>query len=90
MFIKWLQTAQKPAINAPLGKNENGADRETQWSYRSAIGQLAYISRNTRPDIEMAVHQCAKYQINPKLSHEKAVKRIVRYLLATKEKRNNS
>ena len=75
-----------PAINPPLGKNEDGADRETQWSYRSAIGKLAYISRNTRPDIEMAVHQCAKYQINPKLSHEKAVKRIVRYLLATKEK----
>lgn len=34
----------------------------------------------------MAVHQYEKYQIDPKLSHEKAVKRIVRYLLGTKDK----
>ena len=75
-----------PSVNPPLGKSELGADRERTWNYRSAIGQLAYISRNTRPDIEMAVHQCAKYQINPKRAHEQAVKRIVRYLLATKNK----
>ena len=63
-----------------------GAEHQTNWSYRSAIGQLSYISRNTRPDIEMAVHQCAKYQIDPKHAHEQAVKRIVRYLLGTKNK----
>ena len=34
----------------------------------------------------MAVHQCARFQINPKRSHEMAVKRIVRYLLATRDK----
>ena len=34
----------------------------------------------------MAVHQCARFQTNPKNSHELAVKRIVGYLLATKEK----
>lgn len=34
----------------------------------------------------MAVHQCAKYCSQPKAIHELAVKRIVRYLLATKDK----
>jgi hypothetical protein len=34
----------------------------------------------------MAVHQCAKYCANPQAIHELAVKRIVRYLLATKDK----
>ena len=28
----------------------------------------------------MAVHQCARFNANPKLNHEKAVKRIVKYL----------
>ena len=33
----------------------------------------------------MAVHQCARFNNNPKLSHERAIKRIVRYLLDTKD-----
>ena len=77
---------QTPAVSPPLSDNKEGAERETTWNYRSAIGQLSYIARNTRPDIEMAVHQCAKYQIAPKRAHEQAIKRIVRYLLATKDK----
>jgi hypothetical protein len=34
----------------------------------------------------MAVHQCAKYCSKPKAIHELAVKRIVRYLMVTKDK----
>ena len=33
-----------------------------------------------------AVHQCAQFSVNPKLSHERAVKRIVRYLKGTSDK----
>ena len=40
---------------------------------------------NTRPDIQFAVHQCARFNHNPKKSHFNAVKRIVRYLKATQE-----
>ena len=47
---------------------------------------LTYLQGTTRPDISMAVHQCARFSANPKLSHEQAVKRIARYLLGTKEK----
>ena len=32
------------------------------------------------------MHQCAQYGQNPKLSHEKAVKRIIRYLRRTRDK----
>ena len=39
-----------------------------------------------RPDISMAVHQCARFSQHPKLSHEREVKRIVRYLLGAKDK----
>ena len=47
---------------------------------------LTYLARNTRPDIEYAVHQCARFQIDPKAAHENAVKRIGRYLLGSKDK----
>ena len=47
---------------------------------------LTYLARNTRPDIEYAVHQCARFQTDPKQPHYNAVKRIGRYLLATADK----
>ena len=62
-----------------LDKDEEGPGRTYQCSYRSVIGMLNYLC-GTRPDILFAVHQCAK---NPKLLHEKAVKRIKRYLKHT-------
>ena len=75
-----------PAVTEPLFTYSNGPPVEGKWSYRSVIVKLSYISRNTRPDIEFAVHQCARYQSNPKLPHEEYVKRICRYLLRTKDK----
>lgn len=75
-----------PAVSPPLHAYENGAEREEKWNYRSVIGMLTYLARNTRPDIEYAVHQCARFQLNPKKAHENAVKRIGRYLLGTRDK----
>jgi hypothetical protein len=65
-----------------LDRDEEGPGRTYQWSYRSIMGMLNYLC-GTRPDILFAVHQCARFCENPKLSHEKAVKRIVRYLKRT-------
>ena len=75
-----------PAVSRPLHAHKDGAEREKKWNYRSVIGMLTYISRNTRPDIEYAVHQCARFQLNPKKAHENAVTRIGRYLLGTRNK----
>eukprot|EP00980_Cylindrotheca_fusiformis_P002181 scaffold499_cov120-Cylindrotheca_fusiformis.AAC.4 len=51
----------------------------------SLAGQLNYLAATTRPEIQFAVHQCARFSENPKMIHEKAVKRIVRYLKKTKD-----
>ena len=67
-----------------LLKDENGEERKDVWSYRSVVGMLNYLANTTRPDISMAVHQCARFSNEPKLSHEKAVKRIIKYLIGTK------
>ncbi|GJZ95782.1 putative ribonuclease H-like domain-containing protein [Tanacetum coccineum] len=47
--------------------------------YRSMIGSLMYLT-SSRPDIMFAVCACARYQVNPKVSHLHAVKSIFRYL----------
>ena len=69
-----------------LFKDEDGPERKQDWNYRSAIGMLNYLAASTRPDCLYAVHQCARFSANPKLSHERAVKRIVRYLKGTRDK----
>ena len=46
---------------------------------------LLYISSNTRADIQFAVHQAARFSHCPKKSHAQAVKRIIRYLIDTRD-----
>ncbi|XP_070022946.1 secreted RxLR effector protein 161-like [Nicotiana sylvestris] len=53
-----------------------------QTMYRSIIGSLLYLTAN-RPDIIFSVGLCARFQSNPKESHLKATKRILRYLKGT-------
>ncbi|GJT72929.1 putative ribonuclease H-like domain-containing protein [Tanacetum coccineum] len=47
--------------------------------YRSMIGSLMYLT-SSRPDIMFVVCAYARYQVNLKISHLHAVKRIFRYL----------
>ena len=63
-----------PAVRPLLHKDIKGEQRKNRWNYRKAIGMLTYLQGTTRPDISMA------------LCHERAVKRIVRYFLGTKDK----
>lgn len=56
------------------------------WSYRMVIGKLNYLEKSSRPDISYAVHQCARFSIDPRQEHAKAVKAIGRYLAMTKDK----
>jgi hypothetical protein len=57
--------------------------RETTWNYRMLIGMLTYLSASSRPDIAYAVHQCARFSVNPQWCHKLAIKRIVCYLKGT-------
>ncbi|GJY53360.1 hypothetical protein Tco_0445024 [Tanacetum coccineum] len=62
----------------PLLKDEDGEEVDVHM-YRSMIGSLMYLT-SSRPDIMFAVCACARYQVNPKVSHLHAAKRIFRYL----------
>ncbi|GJW61915.1 putative ribonuclease H-like domain-containing protein [Tanacetum coccineum] len=74
--VKTTSTPMK--IQKPLLKDEDGQEVDV-YLYRSMIGSLMYLT-SLRPDIMFAVCVCARYQVNLKVSHLHAVKRIFRYL----------
>ncbi|GJT46742.1 putative ribonuclease H-like domain-containing protein [Tanacetum coccineum] len=77
-FIE-VKTAITPKeTQKPLLKDENGEEVDAHM-YRSMIGSLMYLT-SLRPDIMFVVSACARYQVNPKVSHLHAVKRIFSYL----------
>ena len=79
-------SAKTPAQTTPLGQDLNGDPFKETWEYASVVGMLMYLANNTRPDIAYATHQCARFTHRPRASHALAVKRIIRYLIGTKDK----
>jgi hypothetical protein len=72
-----------PVTQQALGSNPDGAAMTDPWNYRSLVGMLLYLSGNTRPDIQFAVSQVARFSHVPKQTHANAVKRIIQYLSHT-------
>ncbi|CAJ1967493.1 unnamed protein product [Cylindrotheca closterium] len=69
-----------PALKEPLGKDENGDPANGSFSYASVIGMALYLCGHSRPDIQFAVSQCARFIHGTKRLHEKALIRIGQYL----------
>jgi len=78
-------TKPTPAACEPLGTDINGEPFDKDWSYPAAVGMLLHISSNSRPDIQFAVDQVARFSHCPKKSHAQAIKRIIRYLIGARE-----
>ncbi|GJW60594.1 uncharacterized mitochondrial protein-like protein [Tanacetum coccineum] len=74
-----VKTASTPIeTQKPLLKDEDSEEVDVHL-YRTMIGSLMYLTFS-RPDIMFAVCASARYQVNPKVSHLHAMKRIFRYL----------
>ncbi|GJU10179.1 putative ribonuclease H-like domain-containing protein [Tanacetum coccineum] len=73
-FTEVKTTSTPMETQKPLLKDEDGEEVDVHM-YRSMIGSLMYLT-SSRPDIMFAVCACARYQVNPKVSHLHAVKRI--------------
>jgi hypothetical protein len=86
MDPKTVNSRPTPAIKPLLFKDVDGLTRKYNWNYRQAVGMLNYLTSTSRPDLAMAVHQCARFCIDPKLSHERAIQRIGKYLIGTLDK----
>jgi len=57
----------------------------TSEPYQSAIGSLMYLMVGTRPDLAFCVGRLAKFVSRPTELHWDCVKRVLRYLIQTKE-----
>jgi len=67
-------TRDTPAAKAPLGSDKSGDPFNEDWSYPATVGMLLYLSSNSRPDIQCAVHSAARFSHNPRKSHGQVVK----------------
>jgi hypothetical protein len=77
---------ESEALSTPLlGTDADGPRRKETWNYASVIGMMMYLSSNTHPKIQFAVHQCARFTRCPCASHKEGVKHICCYLQGVKD-----
>jgi hypothetical protein len=67
-----------------LGRDIDGEAMNDDFNYRSVIGKANFLEKSTRPDIAVAIHQCARFSSDPKHSHATAVRYVGKYLQGTK------
>lgn len=56
----------------------------SDYPYRHLVGSLMYLAIATRPDISYAIGNVSRYMENPTVAHERALKRILKYIAGTK------
>ena len=67
----------KPLLNRDL----DGCPQKHRWLYRGSAGMIRYLANSVRPEIQMAVHQRARFSMKPIRIHELAIVRIGRYII---------
>lgn len=70
-------------VNVVISKNED--ESTSNFPYREAIGSLLFLCSVSRPDICFAVNVLSRYVNNPSQQHVNAIKRVIRYLIDTKD-----
>jgi hypothetical protein len=86
ILMKFGMDKAKP-IKTPMDTNghldlDMGGKSVDQKVYWSVIGSLLYLCAS-RPDIMLSVCTCTRFQAAPNECHNRAVKRIMRYLVLT-------
>jgi hypothetical protein len=71
--------------NIKLMLNPDQIEGNHSNSFARLLGKLQFLANTTRPNISFAVNRLAAYTASPSLQHTTAVKRILRYLVGTKE-----
>ena len=94
-IIKQCELNNAKAVKSPTYSGQkltkdmvpSNAEEQKQsdnFPYASIVGKLNFLSVWTRPDITFAVNNVARFNSNPGPEHIASVKRIVKYLIGTK------
>ncbi|XP_046858516.1 secreted RxLR effector protein 161-like [Xenia sp. Carnegie-2017] len=70
-------------VNLKLIKSNDDQKLVDAKLYRSLVGSLLFIGKQTRPDILHIVNQLSRFLDKPDISHWKAAKHVLRYLKGT-------
>lgn len=88
-IINKFNMSEANPSNTPADNNviltRNFDNNVTNFPYREAVGVLMFLSSVSRPDISYSLNIVSRYLNNPSKDHVNAVKRIIRYLLKTKD-----
>lgn len=85
MHLDGANPCKTPAEFKTLPKDANRELAEELFNYASVVGMLGYLVRHLRLELSFPMSQCAHYTFQPRRSHEKALKRIGRYLIRTRK-----
>jgi hypothetical protein len=79
--LKPVSTSMSSAASLDPDKDGEAVD---QREYRSMIDSLLYLTA-TRPDIQLVMGSCTRFQASPRSSHRMTVQQIFKYLKHTPE-----
>lgn len=75
------------AVGVPSDPNQvlgnHGDSEPSKYPYRQLVGNLMYMAVATRPDISYAIGSVSRHLENPTVTHENALKRILKYVKGT-------
>jgi len=57
--------------------------RDRIYQYQKLVGGLLYLMTSTRPDLAYTLSRLCKFNANPRESHERAAKHVLRYIAGT-------
>ena len=73
-----------PDLNLEFPTSQNTDEEVDQMIYRSMLGTLLYLAKQTRPDIMFTVTILSRHMISPTNQHWLCRKRLLRYLHGSK------
>ena len=89
-MLEWFQTDQSKPSRTPADLNlkfqtaQNGDEEVDQRIYRSLVGSLLYLAKQTNPDIMFTVNILSRHMNAPTNRHWICGKRLLRYLQGSK------
>ena len=75
-LMKNSKSTRIPAkTDGPLRRSSDAEPFDKAFHYRSIICKLNFLEKSTPPDITLAVHQCARFLVDPRKPQDSAIPR---------------
>jgi transposase InsO family protein len=83
----YLNVATPSDVNFKTLRKRLSSDPASSGPYNQLIGSLLWVSQCSRPDVAFVVNKLSQYLRDPSEAHWQAARRVLNYLLSTKDLR---